>query len=231
MNSFKEFYNDKEEKQLDEELLNEDAVTIVMATLALPSIVAVMAWGGSLLFTSYLKGLGFITGKVIRMWQKAFSDIRSFVNTENVNKVVRDVARDPKTQDQVRKAERNKRAFASELKEVYDAIEKKDFSAAKEEFDKTAKFIQNNPDVHKVIISEISRVLKEPPIYIASPGNDTYQAIKKIINIRVAKASAYATKLTMERNLKKSPMNDIEEQPEQKPEQEPVQQDDEDEEL
>ena len=223
MSSFKDFYNDKEEQQLDEELLNEDAVTIVMATLALPSVVAVMAWGGSLLFTSYLKGLGFITGKVIRMWQRAFSDIKDFVNTENVSKAVKDASRDPKSQDQVRKAERNKRAFSNELKEVYAAIETKDFLRAKEEFDKTAKFIQNNPDVHKVIISEISGALKEPPIYIASPGNDTYQAIKKVINIRVAKAAAYATKLTMERNLKKSPMNDVEEQPEQ----EPVQQDDE----
>jgi len=223
MSSFKDFYNDKEEQQLDEELLNEDAVSIVMSTLALPSVVAVMAWGGSLLFTSYLKGLGFITGRVIRMWQRAFSDIKGFVNTENVSKAVKDASRDPKSQDQVRKAERNKRAFSNELKEVYAAIETKDFLRAKEEFDKTAKFIQNNPDVHKVIISEISRVLKEPPIYIASPGNDTYQAIKKVINIRVAKAAAYATKLTMERNLKKSPMNDVEEQPEQ----EPVQQDDE----
>lgn len=205
MSSFKEYYNDKEEIQLDEEMLNEDAITIVMSALALPSVIAVMAWAGSLLFTSYIKGLGFITGKVIRMWRQAFSDVRDFVTTENVNKAVKDAGRDPKAQDQLRKTERNKRAFATELKEVYNAIESKDFNKAKEEFAKTPKYIQNNPDVHKVIITELSRVLKEPPIYISSPGNETYQAIKKIINIRIAKAAAYATKLTMERNLKKSP--------------------------
>lgn len=204
MNSFKEFYNLKEEEQIDEEMLNEEAISIVMTTLALPSVIAVMAWAGSLIFLSYAKGLSFMAGKVIRMWKQAFSDIRDYITSENVGKAVKDISRDPKTQDQVRKTEKNKRAFNEELKEVYSAIENKNFDKAKEEFSKSPRFIQNNPDVYKVIIAEISKVLKEPPIYINSPGNDTYQAIKKIINIRVAKAAAYATKMTMERNLRNS---------------------------
>jgi hypothetical protein len=224
MSSFKEFYNDKEEKQLDEEMLNEDAISIVMATLALPSVLAVMAWAGSLIFLSYAKGVSFIAGKVIRMWKKSFSDIKDFITPGNVNKVVKDISRDPKTQDQVRKTERNKRAFEAELREVYSAIEKKDFNEAKEEFSKSPKYIQNNPDVYKVIIAELSRVLKEPPIYVQSPGNETYQAIKKIINIRVAKAAAYATKMTMERNLKNSASTSTE--PETEQEQETEEQED-----
>lgn len=214
--SFASFYNNKEEKQLDEEMLNEDAISIVMATLALPSVLAVMAWAGSLIFLSYAKGVSFIAGKVIRMWKKAFSDIKDFITPGNVNKVVKDISRDPKTQDQARKTERNKRAFEAELKEVYSAIEDHDFDKAKEEFGKSPKYIQNNPDVYKVIIAEISKALKEPPIYVQSPGNETYQAIKKIINIRVAKAAAYATKMTMERNLKNSASTSTEPETEQK---------------
>lgn len=203
MHSFKDFYEAKEEQELDEEILNEDAVTIVMTVFALPSIIALFAWAGSLIFVSYLKGLGFVTGKVVRMWKQVFSDISGYINTDTLNSSVRQISRDSKTQQKVQENQRNKRAFENEMREVYSAIEIKDFETAKNEFSKAARFIQNNPDVHKVIIYEISKVLKEPPIYVSSPGNPTYQAIKKVINIRVAKAAAYATKITMERNLKK----------------------------
>ena len=203
MNSFKDFYEAKEEQELDEEILNEDAAVIVMTVFALPSIIALFAWAGSLIFVSYLKGLGFVTGKIVRMWKQVFSDISVYINTDTLNSSIREISRDDKTQQKVQENQRNRRAFENEMREVYSAIESKDFNTAKKEFEKTARFIQNNPDVHKVIIYEISKVLKEPPIYITSPGNDTYQAIKKVINIRVAKAAAYATKITMERSLKK----------------------------
>lgn len=202
MNSFKDYYNDIEEDQLDEEMLNEEAVTIVMAILGIPSVIALIAWAGSVIFTSYIKGLGKVTGKVIQMWRNLFRDLRGYVTKDSVKETIDKVGKDPKARDQARKTERNKRAFNEELKNVYEAIENKDFNTAKDEFEKTPKFIQNNPDVYKVIIAEISRVLKEPPLYIKSPGNETYQAIKKVINIRVAKAAAYATKITLERSLK-----------------------------
>ncbi|MGV9141917.1 MAG: hypothetical protein ACOC1X_03165 [Promethearchaeota archaeon] len=204
MSSFKDYYNDIEEKKLDEEYLNEDPTSIVISVLAIPSAVALMGWVGSIFFVSYFRGLGKITSKIIDMWRNLFLDIRSYITKENVSRAVRDISKDPKAKEQLRKTEQNKRAFQEELKEVYPAIEKKDFNLAKEEFEKTPKYIQNNPDVHKVIISEVSRVLGEPPVYVTSPGNDTYKAIKKIINIRVAKAAAYATKIAMEKNLKNS---------------------------
>lgn len=202
--SFSDYYGTKEDLQLDEEMLKEDAATVVMAVLAFPSIVALLAWVGSILFTSYFRGLGKITGRVVSMWRSLFSDMKDYITRDNVQKAVKDLAQDPKSKDQVRKTDKNKRAFESELRKVYEAIESKDFELAKEEFNKAPKYIQNNPDVHKVIISEISRVLKEPPIYVSSPGNETYRAIKKVINIRVAKAAAYATKIAMGKNLKDS---------------------------
>lgn len=208
--SFSYYYNDIEEKQLDEEMVNEEVATIVMAVLAFPSVVALFAWVGSILFTSYFRGLGRITGKVVSMWRSLFSDMKDYITRDNVQKAVKDLAQDPKAKDQLRKTDKNKRAFENELKKVYEAIESKDFELAKEEFDKAPKYIQNNPDVHKVIIAEISRILKEPPIYVSSPGNETYRAIKKVINIRVAKASAYATKMAMGKNLKNSSPVEIE---------------------
>lgn len=206
--SFKDFYNVIEDEQLDEEMINEDAATVVLAVLGLPSIVALFAWVGSIMFTAYFRGIGRLTSKVIEMWKNLFKDFRNYITKDTAQEAVRDLAQDPKAREQYRETEKNKRAFNTELKEVYSAIERKDFDLAKEEFNKTPKYIQNNPDVHKVIISEISRVLGEPPIYVSSPGNDTYRAIKKIINIRVAKAAAYATKMALGKNLKNSaPIN------------------------
>src|SRR6056297_2727575 len=63
--SFKDFYNVVEDEQLDEEMLNEDPTTIVLAVLGLPSVVALLAWVGSILFTTYFRGIGRITSKVI----------------------------------------------------------------------------------------------------------------------------------------------------------------------
>lgn len=214
--SFKDFYNVREDEQLDEEILNEDATTVVLAILGLPSIVALLAWVGSIMFTAYFRGIGRLTGRIIEMWKNLFIDLRDYITKETAQEAVRNLAQDPKAREEYRKTEKDKRAFNTELKEVYNAIDKKDFDLAKEEFNKTSKYIQNNPDVHKVIISEISRVVGEPPIYVRSPGNDTYRAIKKIINIRVAKAAAYATKIALGKNLKNSAPIEPEEQDEGK---------------
>jgi len=167
-------------------------------------VVALLAWVGSILLTTYFRGIGRITSKVVQMWKTLFSDMKDYITKETATSAVRNLAQDPKARQKHQETEKNKRAFNEELKEVYSAIDQKNFDEAKEAFSKTSKFIQNNPDVHKVIISEISRVIGEPPLYVKSPGNETYRAIKKVINIRVAKASAYATKIALGKNLKNS---------------------------
>ena len=205
----KEIYNKKEEKKLDEEFLTEDAVTIVLAILGLPSVIALLAWGGSLLLVSYLKALASVSNKIAKMWKDLFKGMR--IKEEDVERTITSLSSETVVNQQKSEDQKNKRAFSSELKDVYSAIEFQDFDLAKEEFNKTPKFVQNNPDVHRVIISEITKVLKEPPMYIQSPGNKTYQAIKKVINIRVAKAAAYATRMVISKKIKESPIVDVEE--------------------
>jgi hypothetical protein len=43
--------------------------------------------------------------------------------------------------------------------------------------------------------------LKEPPLYEVSPGNNAYKAVKKVINIRVAKAAAFAAKMAIQKKV------------------------------
>ena len=211
MKTFKEYYTIKEEEKLDEEMMNEEVTSIIISTLAFPSVFVMMAWASSVILTAYFRKMSGIIGKIIRNWRELFKEIHSIITKEVVEDTLNNLKNDPKVQQENSRSERNKRAFAEELKEVYNAIERKDFETAKEELKKTPKYVQNNPDVHKVIIKEVSRVLSEPPIYVSSPGNKTYQAIKKVINIQVAKAAAYATKITLEKNVKKGPAETEEE--------------------
>lgn len=209
MESLQEYISLKEEKQLDEELLTEDVATVIMGILAVPSVVALTAWGASWVATSYVSALTKITNSITRMWKKMFSNLKG-IDQESIKKNVKEMARDPRTRKVLKQTEEKKRAFEDELKEVFSAIESKDFVEAKRSFNAVAKDIQNNPDVHKVIISEISRVLNEPPLYVTSPGNKTYKAIKQVINIRVARAAALATKMAIEKELKNDNVRDLE---------------------
>ena len=212
MNNLKEFYEEKEEKRIDEELLSEDAVGIVMSIFAVPSMLALFGWIGSIIAVTYFRYMSRTVSKIVKAWRDLFQDIQTTITRDTVQETVEEISKDSKSRKFQRETKKNRRAFQEELREVYSAIESKDFNLARDEFAQTPKYIQNNPDVHRVLISEISKVLQEPPIYVSSPGNPTYQAIKKVINIRVAKAAAYATKITLERNLKKGTVSPEEEE-------------------
>jgi len=212
MRSFQEYISEQEEIALSEELLSEDAAAIVAGILAIPTIAALGAWGASIAAGAYYKFLSSTVDKTVKIWKKIFSDFKSRITKERVAENIRDMAHDPKVRKQMQETEKNKRIYEDELKEVYSAIDSKDFEGAKKAFNQVPKELQNNPDVYKVIIAEVSRVLKEPPLYVSSPGNKTYQAIKKIINIRVARAAAMATKMAIEKNLRNDDVKQMEQE-------------------
>lgn len=212
MKDFKEYISEQDEKQLDEELLLEDPATVVATILALPTLLAVGAWGASLVATGYYRFLSGIVEKTAEMWRKLFKDVKGKITKDRVAENIREMARDPKAREQARQMKEYKREFEEELGEVYKAIEEKNFDDAKQAFNALDKNLRNNPDVHKVIIHEVSRVMREPPLYISSPGNKTYQAIKKIINIRVARAAAMASKMAIEKALRDDEIKKMEEE-------------------
>lgn len=210
MQNFNEYIENKDEQTLDEELLLEDPVTIIAAVLALPTLLVVAAWGSSVVAAGYYKFIASMTEKTVNIWRKIFRDTKNKITKQRVVSNVKEMAFDPKAREQGRAMKADKRKFESELSSVYSAIEERDFNSAKEEFDKVDKNIRNNPDAHKVIIVEITRSLKEPPLYVTSPGNKSYQAIKRIINIRVARASAMASKMAIEKSLRNDEVRNME---------------------
>jgi hypothetical protein len=72
--------------------------------------------------------------------------------------------------------------YEEELMHIYNAIEEKDWEEAKNEY----KLLNKNKEIKQCIVEKIVDVCGEPPIYINSPGNETYRVIKKIMGQQFA---------------------------------------------
>ncbi len=182
---FKDYLEKKEIEKLDE-----GAGEVIGSILGYATTGLVAAFGGTLLILGGIKAAKGLKG----LWQKIFRGAREVFNP---SKIIGEIKTDARVNKIKQEMETTKGKYDDELKYVYLAITNKDFTQAREEFEKIPPVLQNNPDVHKSLITEITKTLKQPPIYLASPGNKTYQAIKRVINIRVARAAAAATEMAL----------------------------------
>jgi hypothetical protein len=187
---FNNYLEEKENDQIDKEL-NEDVGAFIGKALGYGATGLAGAFGGTLLV---LGGVQAVKG-LVGLWKRITKNVKGIFKPATV---VREMKTDARVQKVSQEMKQTKGKYEDELKYVYLAITNKDFTQAREELEKLPSTIQNSPDVHKSIITEITKSLKMPPIYIASPGNKSYQAIKKVINIRIARAAAAATKLAFE---------------------------------
>lgn len=186
MKNFKEYITEKEENEFS--TINEGIISDFLNLLAFGTIAALTAWGGSLLF---IKATNLIE-KI-----KAFKRF----GKKDVKNAIDEIKQDPGVKRQKDKTEISTRKYEDELTYVFFAIEKRNWNEARNEFMNLPKNIRNNPDVRKVIITDITKEMKEPPLYITSPGNKTYQAIKKVIDISTARAAATATRMALDKQL------------------------------
>jgi len=183
--NFKSFLEASEEKEMDK-LLSEDAVSVISQILGYSMAGLAGAFGGTLLILGGVKALKGLKS----LWDKIFKTGKEVFDP---NVIVKEIKTDARVNQVKNKSEETKRKFEEELKYVYLNIANKDFDQAKNEYNKLDASLRNSPDVYKSIITEITRSMQLPPIYVQSPGNKTYQAIKKVINIKVARAAAAAT--------------------------------------
>jgi hypothetical protein len=189
MKDFKDYLIEEEEKQIELEL-KEDVPQTVANILGFATGGIAIAFGASLLTLGGLtaiKGLKFL-------WQKIKKTAKDILKPKEI---ITKAKTDPQVKKIKEEIKETKKKFEDELKHVYIAIGQKDFDTASEEYNNLSSTFQNNPDVIKSIVAEITRVIEQPPIYIQSPGNQTYQAIKKVLNIRIARAAAMATEMAI----------------------------------
>jgi len=187
---FREFVEDKENQNFDKDLLEEGVLSVIGTILGYTLVGGILAFGGTLLI---MGGKAYVL-KMRDLWGKIIGKAGKKAEPRNVMQAI-------ETNSQVKaekaKIEEKHRSYEDSLKEVYEEIDRRDFEAAKQAYYRLSRTLQANPDIHKAIITEITKALKEPPLYIKSPGNSTYQAIKKVLNIRVARAAAQAVEMAL----------------------------------
>lgn len=189
---FREYIDNKEEEQMTKEL-NEDAAMAIGRLLGYGTVGLVIAFGGSLLIYAGVKA----TSVLVKLWKKIIKSAKSI--GDNPAKVIRAVKTDNMVKREKTKIDTAETKYKEDLKDVISAIQEKDFATAKQEFMSLSPGLKNLPDISKIIIKEITKALEEPPLYVVSPGNGTYKAIKQILGIRIARAAAQATRMSIEK--------------------------------
>ena len=184
MKTFKDFLEEKEEKDFD--TLNENAGEVIGKILGFATYGVFAAYGGTLLILAGAKSYQGLR----ELWDKIKASLHEtnpkiFFKKINSNKLVK---------QETEKAEENKKQYSDILGDVYQAIDKKDFVETKEKFAALSPQYRNMPEIKQVIINEITKVLKEPPLWPPSPGNTTYKAIRNVLGLPEAKAAAMAVK-------------------------------------
>lgn len=198
MENFKDYIIDKEEKQYDD--INEDIILAALTILGITSITALLALGGSFVVYGYTKFMSSVVNKIVITWRKIFKSFKGLGKKEAID-VVRGITQDPKVKIKKKEIDLKTTGYEDELEDVVPEIREKNFNNARVAFRELPKTIKNNPDIRKIIIAEVSKVLKEPPLYVSSPGNESYRMIKKIIDIGTARAAAEATRLSLDKEM------------------------------
>lgn len=192
---FKDFLNDKEERQVEKEI-NEDAMTLIGSVLGYGTLALIIAFGGTLVVAGGVKAVAFLR----KWWAKIIKEVKG-EKIKDPQSMTKDMKLDPMVRREQVKVEDAEKRYEEDLKKVNIAILNKDWKQAKEEFDDLENRLKNLPDVRKIIMVEVVKATKEPPLYVQSPGNVSYKAIKTILGIKIARAAAEATKMSIENKL------------------------------
>ena len=98
-------------------------------------------------------------------------------------------------------------SYKERLKDVYEAIDQKDWDEAEKRF-KASKYT-DDIDAIKAIAIAITDKVGEPPLFVYPSGNETYFLCKRILGMKYAKALANAVIAALKQN--KSYHNDVRE--------------------
>lgn len=186
MKDFYEFYEDKEHEQpLEEEVFT----SIITGMIGVPLALA-LAWSAS-----------WVTKKYIGFTRKLFLGIVNNIKAvgdvfrkdkkeakEKVEKTINTIEKKPEVKKASREVEKIHDKYSKELDTIYSAIDDKEIEKARKIFFDMPENKRENPEVKLAITQHILEVYEEPPIYVVSPGNDTFQAIKKILGQKIARA-------------------------------------------
>ena len=187
MKTFNEFYEDKE---YYEQPLTEDVFSgIITGVLGIPMMLA-LGWGASWVTRKYVdftRNLFIKLMSNIRAIRDVFKEDKKKAR-DSVEETIQAIEKTPEVKRASREVEKIHNKYSKELQDIYNAIEDKKIDKARELFLNMTENVQENPEVKVAIVQQILETYEEPPMYVVSPGNDTFQAIKKILGQKVARA-------------------------------------------
>ena len=193
--TFIDFYKEKENKKYNI-LLNEDPMTIAATVLGIGVATQLSVFGLTLIARANIFTLKKLAAFINKTWKEAKEIKQNLLGKieDGEKKSMKPVTNNTEVKKEKSRIEKINDKYSDELKDLYEDIKNKDFESAKEEYKNLDPRTKNNPEVQRAIIIEITKIMKEPPLYVRSPGNNTYQAIKQIMNIRLAQAAAESVK-------------------------------------
>lgn len=174
MKSFKEYL----EAQEINENAGETITKVVANTLGYGTLGVFSAWVLSLLFK-----LGATSIKNFAMTIKQNKEIFS----SNIKKIA---AESNAVKHELQKSREVKSKYEEELSDVLEALKNKEFDNASETFKNLPFEKKKNPEINRFIIEEIIRACGQIPVSSPTPGNQSYQVIKKFTNLATAKQIA-----------------------------------------
>lgn len=204
MKKFSEYIFENEEKQLDE------SVGAILGSLGIGvggvitgSVLAGLAvYGAVLIVYGYTKAQSKIIIAITKLWRSlksVISGTKDFVNNKegdvrgDVRGAIRDAQRDPKVVRAIDKMDIVKQKYSEELNDVFESLNQKKWKEAKDKLAKKHDDVKNNPIVRSIIIAEIVKITGEPVMFVASPGNESFRAVKDFFDLKTAKMASDAT--------------------------------------
>lgn len=194
MKNFKEYLEEQEIDKIQLEL-NEDLVTTAGSIFGYAAAGLLVGWGGSLVIKSYVSFMQRAVAAITKHWRKFVGKPQKKNET---TEVIQEIKKDQVVKVAIEKSKLEREEHFKELESVFLAIEGKDVLKAEEEL-KNSK-VKITPVITRVLITEITKVLGEPPIHYGNTGNECYLFVKGLLGIKVAQSAAMVVKEALKKH-------------------------------
>lgn len=194
-NSIREVYENKEADRLIEEGLLTGLQTAA-SVLGFTAMGSVAAFGAAVIVASAKRAK---SGSKLRNFFRKLSGKKDIDFEKGTNKLKS--KHNVKNYSSYRSSE-----TAEKLEDVLKAIKERDWEEATYRFKVSG--LEEDKEAIRVLALAVTEEFGEPPLYYISPGNESYQFLKRIIGPRTAKAVADSVLYALDRN--KSYFTDLE---------------------
>ena len=181
--SITEMYTEKKQQELEESFAS--GLATAAQALGYTGLAGLTGFGAAVLVASGIKNRGKIKNFFKKIFGKKAKD-DGIDKLRNKSSVVKEL-------ELYRSSEKKK-----QLDGVLEAIKKEDAFKASEEYRASGLF--NDKEAIKIITIAVTEQFGEPPLYYISPGNDTFQFLKRVIGVKAAQNVAASISLALKKN-------------------------------